>query len=116
MSVRIWTGIGLTLLAPSVLAASSVFISEFHYDNASTDTGEFIEVTGPAGTDLTGWSLVLYNGNGGAAYDTASLSGVIPDQCSGSGTVVVDYPSNAIQNGAPMASPWSMPAVPWCSS
>ena len=101
MSVRIWTGIGLTLLAPSVLAASSVFISEFHYDNASIDTGEFIEVTGPAGTDLTGWSLVLYNGNGGAAYDTASLSGVIPDQCSGSGTVVVDYPSNGIQNGSP---------------
>ena len=75
MSVRIWTGIGLTLLAPNVLAASSVFISEFHYDNASTDTGEFIEVTGPAGTDLTGWSLVLYNGNGGAVYDTDPLSG-----------------------------------------
>ncbi len=47
-----------------------VHISEFHYDNASTDAGEFIEVTGAAGTDLTGWSLVLYNGSNGEAYDT----------------------------------------------
>ncbi|HRD66857.1 MAG TPA: ExeM/NucH family extracellular endonuclease [Candidatus Competibacter sp.] len=101
MFVRIWTGVGLALLAPTILAANSVFISEFHYDNAGTDTGEFIEITGPAGTDLTGWSVVLYNGSGGAVYDTDPLSGTIPDQCSGSGTVVVNYPSNGIQNGSP---------------
>ena len=35
-------------------AATSVFINEIHYDNASTDAGEAIEVAGPAGTDLTG--------------------------------------------------------------
>ena len=38
------------------------FINEIHYDNVGTDSGEAIEVAGPAGTDLTGWSLVLYNG------------------------------------------------------
>ncbi len=43
----------------------AVFINEIHYDNAGTDTGEAVEIAGPAGTDLTGWSLVLYNGNGG---------------------------------------------------
>ncbi|MGG6241551.1 endonuclease/exonuclease/phosphatase family protein [Nodosilinea sp. AN01ver1] len=81
--------------------ATSVFISEFHYDNTGTDVGEFIEIAGPAGTDLSGWSLVLYNGNGGTVYNTVALSGVIADQSNGHGTVVVDFPSNGIQNGAP---------------
>ncbi|AFL75629.1 ExeM/NucH family extracellular endonuclease [Thiocystis violascens] len=78
-----------------------VFINEFHYDNLSTDAGEFIEIAGPAGTDLTGWSIVLYNGNGGAFYDTEGLSGTIPDQGNGFGTVIVNYPVDGIQNGAP---------------
>ena len=80
---------------------TSIFINEFHYDNAGTDTGEAIEIAGPAGTDLTGWSIVLYNGNGGAVYDTSDLSGIIPDQQNGFGTFVESYPSNGIQNGSP---------------
>jgi predicted extracellular nuclease len=78
-----------------------VFISEFHYDNEGTDVGEFIEVTATAGTDLAGYSLVLYNGNGGASYDTEFLSGIVTDQFNGLGTAVVDFPSNGIQNGSP---------------
>ncbi|MDJ0674951.1 MAG: hypothetical protein QNJ36_06160 [Calothrix sp. MO_167.B42] len=81
--------------------ATSVFINEFHYDNDGTDTGEFIEIAGPAGTDLTGWSIVLYNGSNGSVYNTQTLSGTISDSGDGFGTVVVDYPSNGIQNGAP---------------
>ena len=54
-------------------AATPVFINEIHYDNAGADSGEAIEIAGPAGTDLSGWSLVLYNGNGGAAYKTTAL-------------------------------------------
>ena len=80
-------------------AQTPVFINEFHYDNASTDAGEAIEIAGPAGTDLTGWSLVLYNGNGGAVYDTEALSGTIPDLCSGFG--VLNFPIVGIQNGPP---------------
>ena len=87
--------------APEVLAQTSVFINEIHYDNTSTDEGEAIEIAGPAGTDLTGWSIVLYNGNGGAPYDTTALSGIITDQQGGFGTVSVSYPVNGIQNGAP---------------
>ena len=41
----------------------TVFINEFHYDNIGADTGEFIEIAGTAGTDLTGWSLIRYNGS-----------------------------------------------------
>ena len=81
--------------------AQSVFVNELHYDNASTDSGEAIEIAGPAGTDLGGWSIVLYNGNGGAVYRTTALSGVLGDQQGGFGTMVVNYPTNGIQNGSP---------------
>jgi len=81
--------------------STTIFINEIHYDNVGTDAGEAIEIAGPAGTDLTGWTLVLYNGSGGASYDTVSLSGAIPDQQSGFGTVFVSFPSNGIQNGSP---------------
>ncbi|MBM6579138.1 endonuclease/exonuclease/phosphatase family protein [Microvirga sp. BT689] len=56
---------------------ANVWINEFHYDNAGTDTGEFIEIAGLAGTDLTGWKIIAFNGNGGAAYATLNLTGVI---------------------------------------
>jgi predicted extracellular nuclease len=82
-------------------AATSVFINEIHYDNTGTDAGEAIEVAGPAGTNLTGWSIVLYNGTGGASYDTDALTGVIPNQQNGFGTVSLSYPVNGIQNGSP---------------
>ena len=80
-------------------ADSTVFINEIHYDNDGTDAGEFVEVAGPAGTDLSGWSLVLYNGNGGASYDTETLAGTIPSQSGGYGTISVA--ATGIQNGAP---------------
>ncbi|HUF28318.1 MAG TPA: DNA/RNA non-specific endonuclease [Gemmatimonadaceae bacterium] len=90
--------------APRSVAAQSlppVRISEIHYDNSGADEGEAIEISGPAGTDLTRWQLVLYNGNGGAAYNTRALSGRIPATCSPRGVVVLTYPPDGIQNGAP---------------
>ncbi|MEC7120936.1 MAG: ExeM/NucH family extracellular endonuclease [Pseudomonadota bacterium] len=78
-----------------------VFINEIHYDNAGGDVGEATAVAGLAGTDLTGWSLVLYNGANGQAYDTRVLSGVIADQQDGYGEIVFSYPANGIQNGSP---------------
>jgi hypothetical protein len=43
--------------------------------------------------------VVLYNGNGGPVYDTDALSGLIPNQQNGFGTVALSYPVNGIQNG-----------------
>ena len=60
---------GLVPGAP--VLAQSVFINEIHYDNASTDAGEAIEVAGPAGTNLAGWTLLLYNGT----YDAETRGG-----------------------------------------
>ena len=81
--------------------SSTVFINELHYDNTGTDAGEAVEIAAPAGTDLTGWTVVLYNGNGGTVYDTDALSGVVAGQAGGFGTVVLTYPTNGIQNGEP---------------
>ncbi|MGC9472003.1 MAG: T9SS type A sorting domain-containing protein [Bacteroidales bacterium] len=79
--------------------SQSVFINEIHYDNDGGDTDEGVEIAGPAGTDLTGWSLVGYNGKGGAVYSTTNLSGTIPDQMNGFGTLWFEIPG--LQNGAP---------------
>lgn len=80
---------------------SKAWISEFHYDNAGSDVGEFIEVSGTAGLDLTGWSLVLYNGSNGTPYNTIALTGVLGDTNAGFGFNVTDLPANGLQNGAP---------------
>ena len=80
--------------------APTVFINEIHYDNAGVDAGEAIELAGSAGTDLAGYSLVLYNGNNGFVYDTIALSGRIPYQKKGFG-VLVFYVNTGIQNGSP---------------
>ncbi|WP_199688347.1 DUF5689 domain-containing protein [Pontibacter oryzae] len=95
-------GLLICLYLPGVANAQQVFINEIHYDNDGTDANEAIEIMGPANTDLTGWRLVLYNGANGAAYDTRNLTGTIPGNSSlYHGFVVVNYPSNGIQNGAP---------------
>jgi VCBS repeat-containing protein len=83
------------------MASGSVFINEIHYDNTGGDTGEFIEVAGSAGTDLSGWTLVLYNGNGGSVYDTINLTGTIDDESNGFGALDFQLPSNGLQNGSP---------------
>ncbi len=66
--------------------AIPVFINEIHYDNTGGDNGEGIEVTGLAGTDLTGWRIALYRGSDGTRYNSyIDLSAVIPDQFNGFG-------------------------------
>ena len=84
-------------------AMPSVRISEIHYDNFGADVGEAIEISGPAGTDVTGWKLYLYNGSGGAVYTpTFTLTGTIPATCGARGVIVQNYLTTApIQNGAP---------------
>ena len=100
------TGMALGSSAPaSAVPAneSTVFVNELHYDNNGTDSGELVEVAGPAGTDLTGWSVVLYNGDPAsrAPYGTRTLAGSIPDGQGGYGALAFSYPSNGIQNGGP---------------
>lgn len=80
-------------------AATPIFINEIHYDNTGADADEFVEIAGPAGTDLSGWSVVFYNGNGGLVYATQNLAGTLPDAGDGMGMTAVYQPG--IQNGSP---------------
>ncbi|NBD36387.1 MAG: DUF11 domain-containing protein [Chloroflexi bacterium] len=89
----------IAFATPIAADSPSVFINEIHYDNDGSDTNEGVEIAGPAGTDLTGWQLVPYNGNGGGQYSPANLSGTIPDQQNGFGTLWV--PVDGLQNGSP---------------
>ena len=92
------TALSLSLTGSAYAAAADTpFISELHYDNTGTDSGEAVEIEAPAGFDLTGWQIVLYNGTGGAVYNTATLSGVVP----AAGVMVQNYAANGLQNGAP---------------
>ena len=78
--------------------SASVFINELHYDNQGQDEGEAIELAGPADTDLSGWRLVLYNGSDQRVYAEHPLSGRIPDQQDGFGTL--SFRIANIQKGA----------------
>jgi uncharacterized protein len=64
------------------------------------DTDEFVEVSGPADLSLTGYSLVLYNGNDGASYRTIALTGTIDNE-SARGFGAVAFDTVGIQNGSP---------------
>ena len=68
-------------------AQEQVWINEFHYDNSGTDSNEFIELAGTAGVDLTGWTLLGYNGSNGEVYITTNLTGILPDQGNTFGTL-----------------------------
>ena len=91
---------GMAVLAACILvartsSAQQVFINEIHYDNNSTDVGEFVEVAGPVGTDLSDYQLVFYNGANGTEYETVNLSGTIGVER------VRSFPVAGIQNGSP---------------
>jgi hypothetical protein len=79
--------------------SQAVFINEIHYDNSGADANEGIEIAGPAGTDLSCYQIILYNGSGGASYSTTTLSGTIDDE--GCGFGAQNFLISGIQNGAP---------------
>jgi len=99
------------LMAPIALA--DVVINEVDADQVSTDSAEFIELYdgGTGGTDLTGLSLVLYNGSDDLSYIAFDLDGESTDGdgyfvlCGNAATVAncdldVSPDTNLIQNGA----------------
>jgi len=92
-----------TVLPGTAYAAppTTPYISEIHYDNAGTDTGEFVEVHLPPGTSSAGLEIVLYNGSGGATYGSAAPLPVVTAPADAAAVAAVDYPANGIQNGSP---------------
>jgi predicted extracellular nuclease len=92
----------LSMLWVTCAQATNVFINEIHYDNAGSDVGEFFEIAAPVGTDLSAWSVVLYNGSNGGTYGSAiSLSSGASTQDATTTYVTVTLPANGLQNGSP---------------
>jgi uncharacterized protein len=98
--------IGVGTITTDDFAPVNIWINEFHYDNSGTDVNEGIEIAGTAGLNLSGYSIVLYNGGTTAAqaaaavpYGTITLSGTIDDEGAGYGAVFFSFAG--IQNGAP---------------
>lgn len=75
-----------------------VWINELHYDNTGTDVGEFVEIAGPAGERMNDWMLIAYDGTTGLWYGLVRLSGTIPNQQNGYGTLSFAFAN--LQNGA----------------
>ena len=87
----------ILLLLAVIGYGQQVFINEIHYDNDGADTNEGVEIAGPAGTDLSGYSLIAYNGNGGTSYSSINLSGILANQSNGFGTAF--FAISGLQNG-----------------
>jgi hypothetical protein len=98
--------------------ATDLVVNEIDYDQASTDTEEFIEILNPTARtiNIDNYSLELVNGNGGGAviYQTIDLpnvdllAGDYYVVCGNAGLVPncdldVNPDTNLIQNGAPDA-------------
>ncbi len=104
--------------SPTPGAAAALVINEIDYDQASTDSAEFLEIRNndSLAVNLDAYAVELVNGNGGGAvvYQVIDLPDVILDPgayyvvCANVATVTdcdldVDPDENLIQNGAPDA-------------
>jgi|GEM_PF-1968441 len=87
---------------PPPTGGTDVFVNEIHYDNAGTDTGEFVEVALAPGIDPATVVLTLYNGSGGAPYGTFPLSSFTPGATTeGYRLYTYALPTDGLQNGSP---------------
>lgn len=84
---------------------STLFISEIHYDNIWSDKNEGVEVTGTPGYDLSGWQIILYDGEKGKMYKTVKLSEELPEN----GVLWTSIKN--IQNGSYKKATKTKPAV-----
>ena len=84
--------------ATTICFSQTIFINEIHYDNMGGDVDEGVEICGPAGIDLAGYEVYLYNGSGSTYPPTKiTLSGIIPNQQNNMGTLW--FLKSDIQNG-----------------
>jgi hypothetical protein len=97
--LQLWDGDTWENVSCVTVATPEIWINEIHYDNIGTDTEEGFEIAGIAGTDLSDYQIIRYSGNGGGSATTTgtpiNLSGFIPDEGTGFGTVAT---LNTLQN------------------
>jgi hypothetical protein len=98
--LQMWNGINWESVHCSPIIPTEPWINEFHYDNLGTDTGEFIEIAGPAGLDLSNYRILFYDGADGLEYPAPLLlNGIIDNESNNFGAI--SFPRPNIQNGTP---------------
>ena len=94
----------MAIFMVSLCYGQNAWLNELHYDNFGTDVGEFLEIVieNPGSYTLSGFTVSLYNGNGGAVYNSKTLNDFIVGNTNGNYTFYYYvYPVNGIQNGEP---------------
>lgn len=66
---------GKSCIDCQIVDIAGPIINEIVYDPAGADVGCFIEIFGPPGLDLAGYSLHAFNGSDGAETTVATLTG-----------------------------------------
>ncbi len=79
---------------------SGGWVNEFHYDNASSDLNEFVEIVLLDGVDLASVTLSFYNGSNGTVYASYTGSELTAGEV-GAGYAIYYIFHSGIQNGAP---------------
>lgn len=90
----------------NTLSAQEKFISEIYFFSGNTGEEEAIEIAGPTGTSLEGWTLLLYDGATGLVYNehTFGANAIFPYNVTleeqDYGTIVQYYGVDGIQDGS----------------
>lgn len=105
-----WNGNGPAPESPGDVNAQQTFtcgggeftawINEIHYENVGADVGEFAEIAYTTGLDITGYTIVLYNGSPtslGTQYDKKSVTA---GTTSSGGITFTSVSIDGFQNGA----------------
>ncbi|WP_370090524.1 choice-of-anchor J domain-containing protein [Ekhidna sp.] len=85
-------------------SGQNAWINEFHYDDASGDQNEMVEIVieNASSYTLSDFVVTKYNGSGGASYGSDDVSTFIVGDVYGDFTLYyIIYPTNGLQNGAP---------------
>lgn len=112
MKTLLTAAVCAAMLMGSTAMADHIWINEFHYDNPSTDVGEFVEVAirNPNGSGFgpSDYALEFYNGSNGDLYNTSgtldtfsTISPAFPIANSSSTVTLYSEMIAGIQNGAP---------------
>ncbi len=92
----------LLIFLTGTLVAQNAWINEFHYDNASTDANEAVEVViENAGLyDLNDFKVYLYNGSDSMIYNQAVVDAMTVGNVEGNFTFFYKiFPAGEVQNG-----------------
>src|SRR5690606_11280214 len=94
--LQLWNGTTWENIYCLDTIAVEPWINEFHYDNIGADVGEFVEIAGPSGLDLSNYRLLFYNGSDGELINGLTLSGIIDNESNSYGAI--SFSRSSIQN------------------